>query len=124
MEQALPDSYYQARWRRIVNVMKTSNLGLSRIAPAGSRAKRQHRPNSDYDVIFAVADNPSREEFYPDLIEVLQNHFDNVYVYPGSNYNVVHIDFHRGGKFELVLLTESNFDKQYKSIKDFKRKHL
>jgi len=71
MEQALPDSYYQARWRRIVNVMKTSNLGLSRIAPAGSRAKRRHRPDSDYDVIFAVAGNPSREEFYPDQIGVL-----------------------------------------------------
>ena len=124
MDQPLPDSYYQARWKRIVNVMKTSNLGLSRIAPAGSRAKRQHRPDSDYDVIFAVSDNPSREDFYPDLIEVLQSNFDNAEVYPGSNYNVVHVDFHRGGNIDLVLLTESNFDRQYKSIKDFKRSHL
>jgi len=124
MEQPLPDSYYQARWKRIVNVMKTSNLGLSRIAPAGSRSKRQHRPDSDYDVIFTVSGNPSREEFYPDLIEVLQSNFDNADVYPGSNYHVVHVDFHRGGKFDLVLLTESNFDRQYKSIKDFKRKNL
>ena len=73
MEQPLSDSYYKARWKRIINVMKTSNLGLSRIAPAGSRSKRQHRPDSDYDVIFAVSGNPSREEFYPDLIEVLHS---------------------------------------------------
>ncbi|GAH59073.1 unnamed protein product [marine sediment metagenome] len=55
---------------------------------------------------------------------VLQSNFDNADIYLGSNYNVVHVDFHRGGNFDLVLLTESNFDRQYKSIKNFKRKHL
>ncbi len=124
MEQLLPDSYYHARWKRIVNVMKSSNLGLSRIAPAGSRAKRQNRPDSDYDVIFAVSGNPSREGFYPELIGVLQNNFDNAEVYPGSNNNVVHLNFYRGGNFDLALLTESDFDRHYKSIKDFKKKNL
>lgn len=124
MVQPLNDNYYHARWVRIVNVMKASNLGLSRIAPAGSRAKKQHRPDSDYDVIFAVSGNPSRGEFYPILIAVLESNFDNADVYPGSNNNVVHVDFHRGGNFDLVLLTESDFDREYKSIKDFKKTNL
>ena len=118
------DEQYHAKWKSIVNVMKSSNLNLSKIAPAGSRARRQHRPDSDYDVIFSIAGNPTREEFYPQLIEVLQSNFPYDNVYPGSNYNVVHLDFRRGGKFELVLLSESDFDRQYKSIKDFKRKRL
>ena len=124
MEHPLNDSYYHARWKRIVSVIKSAKLGLSRIAPAGSRSKRQHRPDSDYDVIFALSGNPSREDFYPVLIEVLLNNFPQNDVYPGSNNNVVHLDFRRGGKFDLALLTESIFDRQYKSIKDFKKKNL
>ncbi len=58
MEHPLNDSYYHARWKRIVNVIKSAKLGLSRIAPAGSRSKRQHRPDSDYDVIFALSGIP------------------------------------------------------------------
>lgn len=85
MEQPLPDSYYHARWKRIVNVIKSSKLGLSRIAPTGSRAKKQHRPDSDYDVIFSVSGNPSREEFYPELIELLQNFISEIS--PFSLYN-------------------------------------
>ncbi len=124
MGQELPDSYYHARWKRIVNVMKSAKLGLSRVAPAGSRARRQHRPDSDFDVIFAIAGNPSREEFYPHLIEILRGNFRNDHVYPGSDYHVVHIDFTSGGRFELVLLTESNFDREHESIKDFRRGNL
>ena len=69
-------------------LIKSAKIGLSRIVPAGSRAKKQHRFDSDFDVIFAVVGNPSREEFYPILIEILSNNFPYDDVYPVSSYKL------------------------------------
>lgn len=118
------ENLYHSKWKSIVNVMKSSNLKISKIAQAGSRAKKKHRPDSDMDVIFAVAGNPSQKNFYPDLMAVLKSNFPYEKVFPGSNYNVIHLDFKQGGKFDLVLLVETEFDKEYKSILDYKKKNL
>ena len=118
------ENFYHSKWKSIVNVMKSSNLNISKIAQAGSRAKKKHRPDSDMDVIFAVAGNPSQKNFYPNLKTVLKSNFPLEKVFPGSNYNVVHLDFRQGGKFDLVLLTEAEFDTEYKSILDYKKKNL
>ena len=118
------DQFYQAKWKKVVNVLKNSNLGISRIAQAGSRAKQRHRPNSDQDVIIAVSDNPTKTEFYPDLIGVLESNFPSETVYLGSNNKVVHLDFTAGGKFDLVLLSEGDFDRQHQGIKDYRRSNL
>jgi len=118
------ENFYHSKWKSIVNVMKSSNLKISKIAQAGSRAKKKHRPDSDMDVIFAVAGNPSKNNFYPNLMTALKNNFPNEKIYPGSNYNVVHLDFRQGGKFDLVLLTEADFDNEYKNILGYKRKNL
>ncbi len=118
------DEYYESKWKSIVNVLKHSNLKVSRIAQAGSRARRQQRPDSDMDVIFAVADDPSRKAFYPKLMKVLKGNFPYDRIFPGGSYHVVHLTFHNGGKFELVLLTEQNFDSEYYDILEYKRKFL
>jgi len=118
------ENFYHSKWKSIVNAMKSSNLKISKIAQAGSRAKKKHRPDSDMDVIFAVAGNPSKNNFYPNLMTVLKNNFPNEKIYSGSNYNVVHLDFRQGGKFDLVLLTEADFDNEYKNILDYKIKNL
>ena len=81
MAQKHNDEYYHARWKRIVNVMQNNNLSLSRIAPAGSRAKKQHRLDSDFDLVFAVSKNPIRQNFYPKLLEVLKANFKNDDIY-------------------------------------------
>ncbi len=118
------ENFYHSKWKSIVNVMKSSNLKISKIAQAGSRAKKKYRPDSDMDVIFAVAGNPLQKNFYPDLMTVLKSNFPLERVFPGSNYNVVHLDFKQGGKFDLVLLSEAEFDKEYKTILDYKKKNL
>ncbi len=120
----LSDNFYHSKWKSIVNVLTHSNLKVSRIAQAGSRAKRQHKPDSDMDVIFSVSGDPTRQSFYPDLIRVLERNFPHEKVYLGGNNNIVHLNFKKGGKFELVLLTEKDFDKEHKSILDNKRKNL
>ncbi|MFX1329125.1 MAG: hypothetical protein ACFE91_13440 [Promethearchaeota archaeon] len=117
------ENLYHSKWTSIVNVMKSSGLRISKIAQAGSRAKKRYRPDSDMDVIFAVAGNPSKDNFYPNLITVLKNNFPYEKEYPESNYNIVHLDFRQGGKFELILLTEFDFDKEYKNILDYKKKN-
>lgn len=118
------DQYYHAKWKSIVNVMKNSNLGISRIAQAGSRARRQQRLDSDMDVIFAVARDPSRENFYPKLIQHLQNNFPYENIYPGSSYHVVHIEFKSGGKFDLVLLSETDFDYEFSQNLEYRKTNL
>ncbi len=118
------ENFYHSKWKSIVNVMKSSNLKISKIAQAGSRAKKKHRPDSDMDIIFTVAGNPSKNNFYPNLMTVLKNNFPIEKIYSGSNYNVVHLDFRQGGKFDLVLLTEADFDNEYKNILDYKIKNL
>ncbi len=120
----MSEEHYHSKWISITNVMKNSNLKVSRIAPHGSRARRTHRPDSDMDVIFAVSGNPNRREFYPKLINVLKSNFPLEKIYPGSHYNVVHLNFRAGGKFELVLLSESKFDKEYKDVLNYRRSHL
>jgi len=118
------ENFYHSKWVSIVNVMKSSNLKISKIAQAGSRAKKKYRPDSDMDVIFAVAGNPSQKNFYPNLMIVLKSNFPLEKIFPGSDYNVVHLDFKIGGKFDLVLLSETEFDQEYKSILDYKKKNL
>ena len=118
------DQYYHSKWLLIVNVMKNSNLRISRIAPAGSRATHRHRLDSDMDVIFATAGNPSRELFYPQLIPILRRNFPSDKIYPGGQYHVVHLDFNTGGKFDLVLLSEYDFDREHQDILQYRRDHL
>ncbi len=120
-----PDSRYEHLWKSIVNVMKNSNLKISRIAKAGSRARRQHRPDSDMDIIFAVVGDPPREKFYPDLMRILQSNFPEADVSLGTEGNVVKlVDPRTGARFDLVLLTEADFDDQHSNDVEYRRKHL
>ena len=118
------DEYYKSKWKKVVNVMTHQNLKVSKIATAGSRAKRQHTPDSDMDVIYSISGDPSRENFHPEIIKVLKANFSQDKVYPGDNNNVVHIDFQSGGKFDLVLLDSDDFDKEYDNILEYKKNNL
>ena len=118
------DKYYISKWTKIVNVLKNSNLKISGVAKAGSRARQQYRPDSDLDIIICVANDPNKKEFYPRLIATLKANFPYDNVYAGSTYNVVHFDTKSEGKFDVVLLTEKEFDTQHGNDVDFRRKNL
>jgi len=124
MSRNLPDSHYKKKLNSITNVLKNSKLGLSKITPAGSRAKQTHRPDSDQDAIFSIAGNPAKDVFYPKLIKILKDNFPHDKVYPGKNNNIVHLDFRSGTEFELVLKTSKVFDKEFSSLKLYKKKNL
>ena len=119
-----PDSHYRKKFKSIVKVFQNSSLRVSQVAEYGSRARRQHRPDSDLDIIFSVSGNPSPEDFYPNLMEVLRGNFPADTIYPGSDYNIVHQDTSKGGRIEHVLLPESQFNRQYRALKDYKRNNL
>jgi hypothetical protein len=109
------DLYYQAKWKSVANVLWHSNLDVS---------LQRQRLDSDMDVIFSAAGNPSKQIFYPKLITLMKSNFPEEHVYPGSNYNVVHMDFKSGGKFDLVLLPENQFNREHKEDVDYRRKNL
>ncbi len=124
MRQELPDEHYKKKLKSITSVLKNSKIGLSMISPAGSRPKQTHRPDSDQDVIFTVSGNPERKEFYPKLTKILEQNFPSDKIYPGTNNNIVHLDFKSGAKFELVLQPNKEFKKEHKSLKLYRRKNL
>lgn len=111
MGQKLPDEYYNSRWKKIVNVMKNSNIKLSKIAEAGSRAKKPHRPDSDMDVIFSISENPTRTIFYPQLIKILGANFSGENIQPGKYNNIINFYFRNGGKFDLLNITHLKNEK-------------
>ncbi len=124
MKQELPDEHYKKKMKSITHILKNSKIGLAGISPAGSRAKQDHRPDSDQDVIFAVSGNPNRNDFYPKLTKLLKNNFPRDNVYPGRNNNVIHLDFNSGANFELILQTNKEYEKEHKSLKLYRRKNL
>ena len=124
MKQNLPDEHYKKKMKSITHVLKNSKIGLTGISPAGSRARQENRPDSDQDVIFAVSGNPNRKGFYPKLTELLKINFPKDRVYPGHNSNIIHLDFNSGAKFELILQTNKEYEKEQKSLKLYRRKNL
>jgi len=124
---AADDKYYKEKFKSIVNVLKANSakLKVSGIAIAGSRARKQQQPDSDEDIIISVATDPNKEEFYPKLMQVLEDNFQNWKVYPGDDYNVVHMkDPKMDGAFDLALRSEEEFDKQHGNDVEFRKKHL
>ena len=124
---AANDKYYKEKFTSIVNVLKTNSakLKVSGITIAGSRARQQQQPDSDEDIIISVAKDPSKEEFYPKLMQVLKNSFQHWEVYPGDNYNVVHMrDPKTDAIFDLALRTENEFDKQHGNDIKYRRRNL
>jgi len=111
-------------WKSIVNVLQNSGLKVSRIAKAGTRADQAHRYESDMDVIFAVVGNPDKRSFYPQLITALNSNFPLERVYESSKYNIICMDFNKGINFDLVLLTEYEFDRQHGKDLDYRRNYL
>jgi predicted nucleotidyltransferase len=124
MKQELSDEHYKKKLKSITNVLQNSKIGLAKISPAGSRAKQEHRPDSDQDAIFSISGNPNRKEFYPKLKKILDSNFPNDNIYLGRDKNIVHLDFKSGAKFELVLLADKEFNKEHQSLKIYRRKNL
>ena len=124
MGENLLDEHYKKKLNSINNVLKNSKIGLAKFTPAGSRAIKENRPDSDQDAIFAISGDPTRDEFYPKLETLLKSNFPNDDVYSGKNNNIVHLDFKSGAEFELILQTDKEFDKELKSLKVYRRKNL
>ena len=118
------DDYYKSKWKNIVNVMKSQNLNVAKIAKAGSRARQQYTSNSDLDVIFSVSGNPNKQNFYPRLEKVLKDNFPNDQVSLGSDKNVVHLYPSKGGKLDIVLLDSNEFDKEHGDNVEYRRENL
>ena len=118
------DDYYKSKWKSIVNVMKSQNLNVAKIAKAGSRARQQHTPDSDLDVIFSVSGNPSKQDFYSKLEKVLKDNFPNDQVSLGTDKNVVHLHPSKGGKLDIVLLDSNEFDKEHGDNVEYRRENL
>ncbi len=118
------DKYYQSKWKSVVNVMKSQNLNVAKIAKAGSRARQQQTSKSDLDVIFSVSGNPSKQTFYPKLETVLKVNFPHDQVKLGTDKNVVHLFPSKGGKIDIVLLDDSKFDKEHGNNVEYKKNNL
>ena len=91
---------------------KNTNLKIHGVARQGSRKEGTHEDLSDLDIVFAVSNNPKKEEIYPELSKKLESVL-NVKTNLGSDRNVIKI---KKGELpvDLVLLTIEEFEKQIK----------
>ncbi len=118
------EDYYKSKWKSIVNVMKSQNLNVAKIAKAGSRARQQHTSDSDLDLIFSVSGNPSKQSYYPELEKVLRDNFPNDKVNLGTDKNVIHLYPSKGGKLDIVLLDSNEFNKEHGDNVEYRRENL
>lgn len=91
---------------------ENTNLKIHGVARQGSRKEGTHEDLSDLDIVFAVSNDPKREEIYPELSKKLESVL-NVQSNLGSDRNVIKV---KKGELpvDLVLLTIEEFEKQIK----------
>lgn len=121
------ESLYKKRILSIGNIIRNhaKKLNISGIAITGSRARHKHTIHSDEDIIISAINDPSKQEFYPKLMKVLRKTFPDWRVYSGKSYNVIHLDDPiKGGDFELVLLTEAQFNDHHKKEILYRKKDI
>jgi len=111
------DQQYKSKWDSILNfLINNSGYPISGVARAGSRRQGDWNINSDLDIRFAIARDPPREEVYPKLKSLIKTNFKDSSVRIGSSYNVINIEIGELS-FDLVLLSQSKFEKQVKTDK-------
>src|SRR4030042_683630 len=99
------DQRYSAFWRSLANFLRiNSGLLVSGVARSGSRRRGNYRPDSDLDIIFAVAGDPPCSTVYPDIVTKLRNVM-NVAAELGGSYHVINIR-KTNLDVDLVLVTE------------------
>lgn len=117
------DDTYKKKRKSIENVLKNQGMSISGVTKAGSRARQEHRPDSDQDMIYAISGDPPKEEIHETLISILKTNFPNSTVKAGSSNKVLKMNFSSGEKFDIVLRSKEEFDKQQKKDKDYRRKN-
>jgi len=102
--------------KKIDNFLHNStNHKIHGVARQGSRKEGNHRDDSDLDMVFSIADDPGRDEIYPDLIEKISKIL-NVEASLGEHGNVINIT--KGDlEVDLVLLPKDTFEKQIRNNK-------
>ena len=118
------DKHYKSKEKSIENVLRNSGMKVSKAAPAGSRARQQQHKSSDQDMIFSIKGDPPQDKVYLKVKKVMKANFPEYNVYLGKNENVIHLKNKLGAKFDLKLLPETEFDRQNKKNRDYRRNIL
>jgi predicted nucleotidyltransferase len=110
-ERREKEQQYSSLRKGLGNFLReNTGLRVSGVALMGSRRRGDHNADSDMDVIFTVAGDPSKDQVYPGLIDKLTRGM-NVQARLGSSHNVIKIQ--KGDlKVDLVLRTEEEYREQ------------
>ena len=111
------DQRYSSKWRSLVNFMQhNTGLGVGGVAKAGSRREGTPTEYSDLDIIFYIPGDPSKEDTYSKLIELIPTSFEGATAEFGEERNVINMTLD-DLEFDIVLLTENKFKSQVASYK-------
>lgn len=103
---------YRSKWIKIQNFLK-NNTGykIAGVARAGSTVQGGWTLDSDLDIRFAIAGDPSKDTIYSDLVEKLQNVYTYAEVEIGGSRNVINMTI-GDLEFDIILLKVAEFDRQ------------
>ena len=110
-------NFYNELGNKIYNVMVSKYTNITGFTKAGSREKGNFKRKSDLDIRFCMSGDPKRIIFYPKLEEYLSETLpdfngENLRYEIGEEGNVIHVYPANGGKVDIALLTESEYNRQ------------
>jgi len=111
---------YHSKWISIIHFLYSSTgYSISKVGQGGSIPKQTATRQSDLDIIFSCSDQYVRAVRLKHLYEKsIENFSKAAKVKKGDR--ATHIDFFKGQKIDLVLVTNKKFKHEQNQLKDFK----
>lgn len=110
----------ESKWHKINHFLRNSTgYSIAKVAKAGSKAKHTDTLKSDLDVIFCTPKDYDYSTVLTKLEKTAVSNFpEAAEVKKGDN--AIHINFNKPRiNIDLVYLHNSEFDKEYKEMKEF-----
>ena len=108
---------HKKKWKSIQDFLRyNTGYKIHGVARAGSTVEGGWTLESDLDIRFAIANDPSKTKIYPNLRTKLREGFPDASVEIGKSYNVINMEIGEL-EFDIVLLTVKEFDTQVREEK-------
>lgn len=114
---------YSSKWHKVANFLyNNTGLTIAKVGQLGSIGKGTAHRSSDLDVGFCTSPKMNKNKIRDTVYEKAIDCFGST-VDINKGKNAIHIDFKSPkGYIDLVYLTQSEFNQEYKEVKFYKQR--